>query len=1302
LGYVAILADASFGCYTAADSLYWTAGTGGGGRSGWYLTLLDTGVLAMFDAQGQIQWSHFGNRLKAGQQLPAGAALISPTRQFKLSLDLDGQLVLRDFAGNPARWISEATSSSRERTFAEMQTDGNFVCYAVGRQAYWASGTSILGDGRSGWYVAVQDDGYVAIYDEHGQIQWSIFGDCLKSGQQLRVGEMLISSDHRFRFSLEADGRLAVRKLNDPQIAWASPKPNDSIKTAQGYVAVSDNGRVACYDQSGTQYWAIGLQAELLYLKLENDGTVRVYKYPNKVVGFFGDYVTPHLPALPAALPPGGDCVVNLKLDAVLPDQTTPGSGADIVIDEIFGRALQLGGNAKLNIKPETPGLAANGLARQFLVEIWAKPDPQALTSPLMGIVSALNDQGVGWVLGFSHGYPHFSWQTPLPEANNTYIQNSLLAPTPVPAAQWSHLGLSYDGTTLTLLVNGRIAATQAWNSGIPWPAGENVFALADQPAILNFFPTADPFSGRLSNLRLYNGLPQSRAGQNLADVVRAKIDEDIARTATGTVFPLEFKLFNPQGQPVIFLGDVAKTLTLRITNVGDQMVQLPIAGGEGRLELRFRPGTLDNPRAVSLVSVSPSAAWSLTTGHDPDSTDFFSLALSADTPTAATMMLPKESREFQIGNITAVRGAGVRTTRVQLRYRLMIAGRYAIEGSRLHYLSILQMEESAIQTGLNDVSKQANQIQVDAANTRLTLQKDLDSQKTDQAQIRTNAESLANRVTLLEHGVVANAKDDEALAKQVGTLANLEKLIVQRQGAPLSAGIAGVAAIICDGVSTNHLTICIANHSSDPIPLGVEGGSLQLSSKDGTTTITSATDHAAEFVIRLDGWDHDVWPWGIAKPKDLNSITIDPDLSLHSPWNYHQQDTNAIRITLSDPSLLYDENNSPVLKGNGQGVIEVPLPDFTCSAPPGQAYLVIEYANVGKADTSDGSRPYGSLTIPLERTLSVPQASYEDFTVASGVTRMVNAPRLEFQSQTWNTFTFAYAAWNAAAQTYIKGNIVSYGDRYYQCTSDHTSDSSAPPDSQSSASLWKPYAPTPPPAAAAIGLEETTANLLITSDHDITLKPTGTVNVSDLTLQGNVHGANVSASFGSLQADTVQADNGVFYTGNPGYLVPRGAIMMWSTTRKDRNNVPLNIPQGWALCDGKNHDANGDIIADNRTDGIRTPDLRNRFIVAADWDGFHPDHTGGGSVTLTTANLPAHAHGIKDPGHGHGIYNNDHGKRVTDLSSDDGDTYVWATGDSWLGVAPAETKISVEETGSNLPFDVTPAYYALFYIMKM
>jgi microcystin-dependent protein len=167
----------------------------------------------------------------------------------------------------------------------------------------------------------------------------------------------------------------------------------------------------------------------------------------------------------------------------------------------------------------------------------------------------------------------------------------------------------------------------------------------------------------------------------------------------------------------------------------------------------------------------------------------------------------------------------------------------------------------------------------------------------------------------------------------------------------------------------------------------------------------------------------------------------------------------------------------------------------------------------------------------------------------------------------------------------------------------------------------------------------------------------------------------------------TVKLDSSIV-----GALVPIGGIIMWSGT---------TVPSSWALCNGSNG----------------TPDLRNRFIVAADsltktgittQFGISPYDPGdvGGSADAT---LVSHSHTATSTvneglGHSHGMtiqYDQSGGSGFA-KPFPGGNRYP-TTGADWVdnnttGITVA-TSISVEgsvATNKNLP-----PYYALAFIMR-
>ena len=151
------------------------------------------------------------------------------------------------------------------------------------------------------------------------------------------------------------------------------------------------------------------------------------------------------------------------------------------------------------------------------------------------------------------------------------------------------------------------------------------------------------------------------------------------------------------------------------------------------------------------------------------------------------------------------------------------------------------------------------------------------------------------------------------------------------------------------------------------------------------------------------------------------------------------------------------------------------------------------------------------------------------------------------------------------------------------------------------------------------------------------------------------------------------------------GCPLPCGTIMMWS-------GQPVDIPTGWAVCDGTNG----------------TPDLRGRFVLGSGQGtgltSRTKDNVGGReTVTLTTTEMPSHSHAITDPGHSHAwsasrqLAGTDDNNNGSELSKGDRSTQdtMSKTTDTKL------TGISLANTGSGGAFNIMPPFYVLIYIMK-
>jgi hypothetical protein len=107
--------------------------------------------------------------------------------------------------------------------------------------------------------------------------------------------------------------------------------------------------------------------------------------------------------------------------------------------------------------------------------------------------------------------------------------------------------------------------------------------------------------------------------------------------------------------------------------------------------------------------------------------------------------------------------------------------------------------------------------------------------------------------------------------------------------------------------------------------------------------------------------------------------------------------------------------------------------------------------------------------------------------------------------------------------------------------------------------------------------------------------------------------------------------------------------------------------------------------------------DAQGRVIVGSTTAVARGTKVGSDQVTLTTAQMPAHAHGVTDPGHVHGVDNTiDYG--LPPVFSTAGNQGVGAR---QINSHPATTGISIQSSGGGQAFDNRQASLALLYCKK-
>lgn len=196
----------------------------------------------------------------------------------------------------------------------------------------------------------------------------------------------------------------------------------------------------------------------------------------------------------------------------------------------------------------------------------------------------------------------------------------------------------------------------------------------------------------------------------------------------------------------------------------------------------------------------------------------------------------------------------------------------------------------------------------------------------------------------------------------------------------------------------------------------------------------------------------------------------------------------------------------------------------------------------------------------------------------------------------------------------------------------------------------------------------------------------------------------------GFPQNDAPVVDPGRNYQWTTFWL--RFMMSLWARTGASQGGVTptgqitgfgsLTVPIGWLVCDGSAIDrtvyaALFSVIgttfgAGNGTTTFNIPDGRNRFLIGAGTAAL--GSTGGAAtVTLSTANLPAHSHTISDPGHNHSDLAQ--ASNVTTGSSAGGVTTGGTTSTDPTGIT------ATNNTGSGTAFSILPSYTAIIWMIK-
>ena len=141
--------------YDPAGAAVWSSNSRSTGCP--ILVIQNDGNVVIYSPRAIFATNTVQSMMQPGDVLRPGWSIYSPSEDFQLIMQTDGNLVLYDGAGK-ALWASN--TDHHPGAYAVMQTDGNLVVYPPAGHALWASGT----DKDAGDYLYMQSDGDLVLY----------------------------------------------------------------------------------------------------------------------------------------------------------------------------------------------------------------------------------------------------------------------------------------------------------------------------------------------------------------------------------------------------------------------------------------------------------------------------------------------------------------------------------------------------------------------------------------------------------------------------------------------------------------------------------------------------------------------------------------------------------------------------------------------------------------------------------------------------------------------------------------------------------------------------------------------------------------------------------------------------------------------------------------------------------------------------------------------------------------------------------------------------------------------------------
>lgn len=266
------------------------------------LAVQHDGNVVITDQAGKLRWStDTAHRdelegavgMVPGSHLSAGDHKDTKSGRYRLEMQSDGNLVLTDrWSGNARIWSSD-TAKTAART-AKMMLDGTFALVDGSGLRVWTASFA----GRPGAFLALRDDGNLAVYEPSKFLVWSDGNSTASdsstfeptfdadpvvvwNGTRIAPSSTYVSATGRSKLVMQPDGNLALYVTNSPRDAspaWML-KWESKTQSNGGYAKLESNGSLRVYSVTDSVLFDSNTNNFMnSYLSFNDSGRIMVYR----------------------------------------------------------------------------------------------------------------------------------------------------------------------------------------------------------------------------------------------------------------------------------------------------------------------------------------------------------------------------------------------------------------------------------------------------------------------------------------------------------------------------------------------------------------------------------------------------------------------------------------------------------------------------------------------------------------------------------------------------------------------------------------------------------------------------------------------------------------------------------------------------------------------------------------------------------------------------------------------------------------------------------------------------------------